>query len=966
MYDAFISYSHAADGQLAPAVQRGLERFAKPWHRLRALRVFRDETGLTVNPHLWGSIQQALDASTRFVLLCSPESAASPWVNRELEHWLTSKTADSILPVLTSGELAWDDAGGDFTEVSAAPRALRGVFSAEPRFLDLRWARAETDLDLRHSRFRDAIADLAAPMHGLAKDDLESEDVRQHRRARRLARGATTVLALLLALTLALGAIALDQRRSAQKSAATARREAEVARRQATTMLARALAGESSNTLEAGRNDLSLLLAVESEHTESSVASRSSLLQALVDQPALEWQLDGLTGTTTALAFSPDGHLLAASDGSYTRVWDLRSRRALDRQPAFAVVGNQQGRLSAGLEFADTGRVLVGEATSATQSYALVAWDVADGRELRRVPATRGAWATSADAPVLAVDSGGTVVVSDIRTGATIGSIADALPPYSPLEGSDPRIALSPDGSVLAVAARTNGIDRVTVLNVATGQAIGRGCELTSADRGEWFLGLDVAADNSTARISSTDSVGKTDVGPENAVFTARCDARAGSLESRQAYGGVGSVRGVSPDGTIVAVSRDVADITLVDTTTGSETTGATHAPYNGPMFTLPGTVVFSPDARLFAARELAGNVRVWRSSGRSAIERIDDLEAQLARELQSQGARVARSPGGLVVVSESGDIVDGLSRQRVGRLPEAPGANPVALSADGRVLAAWTAKGLTVIDLRDNSTRTNQVHLACTPSPIPVALAVSARIVAAACDSGALQAIDISTPAWRPGPPVRSAFGVGVPLEFSRDGRVLATVSSFGCCGGLQLFDVEGTRLKARPPMPERGVTIAFTPDSHAIVIGHGSQLVELVPLAPNSTPTILAAPAARTGSVLGVSSDGQVVATAGPGSGIGLWDLDTKQLLGTIPLPQGGGIVLRYATFTATALVLVDETTDTAQYSDQYTAHYFDLDPTSWRRKACAIANRNLTAAEWDRYLPGIPYRETCPDLP
>jgi hypothetical protein len=30
-YDTFISYSHALDGTLTPALQRGLERFAKPW-----------------------------------------------------------------------------------------------------------------------------------------------------------------------------------------------------------------------------------------------------------------------------------------------------------------------------------------------------------------------------------------------------------------------------------------------------------------------------------------------------------------------------------------------------------------------------------------------------------------------------------------------------------------------------------------------------------------------------------------------------------------------------------------------------------------------------------------------------------------------------------------------------------------------------------------------------------------------
>lgn len=57
-YDAFISYSHALDGSLAPALQTGLERFAKPWYRPRALRVFRDTTNLAANPGLWSSLRK--------------------------------------------------------------------------------------------------------------------------------------------------------------------------------------------------------------------------------------------------------------------------------------------------------------------------------------------------------------------------------------------------------------------------------------------------------------------------------------------------------------------------------------------------------------------------------------------------------------------------------------------------------------------------------------------------------------------------------------------------------------------------------------------------------------------------------------------------------------------------------------------------------------------------------------------
>ena len=78
-FNGFISYSHAADGRLAPAVQRGLHRLAKPWHRRRALWIFRDQTGLSVTPGLWSSIQTALDGSEYFVLLASPEAAASRW-----------------------------------------------------------------------------------------------------------------------------------------------------------------------------------------------------------------------------------------------------------------------------------------------------------------------------------------------------------------------------------------------------------------------------------------------------------------------------------------------------------------------------------------------------------------------------------------------------------------------------------------------------------------------------------------------------------------------------------------------------------------------------------------------------------------------------------------------------------------------------------------------------------------------
>ena len=124
VYDGFISYSHAADDLLAPRLQAGLQRFAKPWWKRRALRIFRDESSLAANPHLWSSITDALETSDWFVLLLSPDAAESPWMNQEVDYWLEHKDPDRIIPVLTDGEFGW--ASGDVTG-DAVPSALPGA-----------------------------------------------------------------------------------------------------------------------------------------------------------------------------------------------------------------------------------------------------------------------------------------------------------------------------------------------------------------------------------------------------------------------------------------------------------------------------------------------------------------------------------------------------------------------------------------------------------------------------------------------------------------------------------------------------------------------------------------------------------------------------------------------------------------------------------------------------------------------
>jgi hypothetical protein len=214
VYDGFMSYSHAADGLLAPRLQSGLQRFAKPWWKRRALRIFRDESSLSANPHLWSSITEALDQSAWFILLLSPEAASSPWVNQEIDYWKKEGDPSRILPVVTSGEFYWSD--GDVVG-SAVPDALRGVFSEEPRWVDLRFVESENQLDLKNPRFSAAVADVASAIRGVPKDELESEEVRQHRRTRRTAWSAAITLVVLLLATGATAVFAVNQMNEAEE-----------------------------------------------------------------------------------------------------------------------------------------------------------------------------------------------------------------------------------------------------------------------------------------------------------------------------------------------------------------------------------------------------------------------------------------------------------------------------------------------------------------------------------------------------------------------------------------------------------------------------------------------------------------------------------------------------------------------------------------------------------------------------
>src|ERR1700722_9278717 len=139
-YDAFISYSHAKDKPIAAALQSTVQTLGKAWYKRRSLRIFRDDTSLSATPHLWPTIELALGQSRYLILLGSSEAAASAWVSKEVAYWLEHKSIDTLLIAVTDGELSWDGVAGDFnwSVATPLPSVLKGRFSSEPKWVDLR------------------------------------------------------------------------------------------------------------------------------------------------------------------------------------------------------------------------------------------------------------------------------------------------------------------------------------------------------------------------------------------------------------------------------------------------------------------------------------------------------------------------------------------------------------------------------------------------------------------------------------------------------------------------------------------------------------------------------------------------------------------------------------------------------------------------------------------------------------
>jgi WD40 repeat protein len=441
--DAFISYSHAADEPLAVALQRALQRFAKPLLRLRSLRVFRDDENLAASANLDKAIEDALAQSRFLILLASPQAAASRWVAKEAQWWLENRSPDRLLICLTSGTITWDTGSADFDwfRTTAVPRVLSGVFTSEPRYARLdRLDRTPAMMSLDNAAFREAVRDLAAPIHGVSKDALESEDVRLHRRARQIARIALATLSVLTVTSAAGSWIAMRERNAA-------RRQARIATSRGLAAMAMALRDTDPDH---GRRVAADALSA-SRTPEAAAAFAATTFRA-----GLQREI-GRPGSVKTVAVDPDAGLAVTASRDGMEIVNLFTGRMLRRLAEPLPWG-----WICDANFSPKGDELV-----AVDAYSTLAvWSVNSGRRLMSAVA-RGnplrAEFSSDGRWIVTIGDNGETAVWNTATGKRLRDLG---------RNSYLGVAFSPAGPIAAFADSVR--PRVVLLNLVTGHRVAR------------------------------------------------------------------------------------------------------------------------------------------------------------------------------------------------------------------------------------------------------------------------------------------------------------------------------------------------------------------------------------------------------------------------------------------------------------------------------------------------------------
>lgn len=719
-------------------------------------------------------------------------------------------------------------------------------------------------------------------------------------------------------------------RSTAVAAKATAETGQMIAEEQTRLTLSRQLAAQALNNLSF--YDRALLLGVGANQTADTVEAKSVLLEALESYPKLTVFRHEHTNRVWSVAFSPDGHLLVSADeDGQIILWDIATRQPFSQLPTAA-------NAVYSVAFSPNGKILaVGNAdstitfwdTATHQPFGQPLWGHKPGGVMYVTFSPNGQLLASAS-----LDN--TIILWDMATRQPIG------PPLTGHTDWVWKVAFSPDGKTLASVGRDQ---RVILWDVATRQPLGSpltGHKNTVASVAFSPDGRTLATGDGHGRIILWDVATHLPLGQP---LTQHVNTVWGLVFK-------------SDDPKILISSSEDGSIIIWDTVT------------HQPIDTLVGqsdfasSLALSPKDQTLASGTRDAKIILW---DLSAFQR---LSHSLPRPPQaSEIWSVAFSPHPL---DNSTDLTlaagrrDGLVIlwEQVNRQPISStlkghhaGINSVAFSQNGQILASASDDG-TVI-LWDVAAR-QQLGQLTTGSGAIFGLAFSPddKILASAGHDKIIRLWDVATQQLLG--QLIGHIDIVQSVVFSPDGKTLASGSYDKT---IRLWDVATQQLLGQlighinTKHTNWIGTLAFSPDGHTLASGGFDSRIILWDIATRRPIGDSLTEHKRFVHKVAFSPDGRILASASADKTIIVWDIATRQRLGQ-PL-SGHTDRIRSIAFSPDGQTLASASVDG-------TIRLWDAGLEAWQKRACGIANRNLTLTEWKQYFGEAPYRRICPAWP
>lgn len=899
-YGAFLSYSGDRDRRWLPHLQRAIEKQSRPWYKPPRIRVFLDDSGVSIGPQLREKIEAGLARSDWLVVMASPESKESAWVDREIEWWLNHKTVDTILLVVTAGQLVWDEQRADWNpELSTAlPARLLGRFDQQPVWKSAALRHSDNGADLVPDVDNIALG-IASVVRGLPEDDLKSEGIRDTRRNLRIARIIAAVLGLLLLITSTVSVIALIAR-----AEATRQRDHAVAQQlisQSSSLATRDPFGARLKALAAWRID-------------PTPESRLAVLNAAVNP---ESGLLAHSWPVGSVAFSPDGKTIASgSDDGIVRLWDAATQRKIGDP----LIGHNQGVTS--VAFGPGGKTLVSSSVDGTVRL----WNVADRTQIGDAFSAHDGMissvAYSPDGRTLVTGGqgeSGAVRIWDVATHRQIGE---------PLGGQAHRaeVAFSPDGRTFA----TGVDDDLQLWDTSSRAPIGKA--LTTAGYGISSVsfsgdGKTIAAADGDGTVRLWDTTTRAPVGKP---FTASA-------------GGVNSVA-FNPDGTMFAAAYDDGSVQLWDIVRhirmGAPFTGHTSSVW---------AVAFSPDGSTLASSSDDTTVRLWDVRTQRQIGTSVDTGEQLATALSPNGQ--------ILAVAGSDDAVrfwNVAARRQIGDplvYSDVTIGPVISFNPDSAVLAtaSFANSGVKLWDVTAHR-QIGKSLASHTGGILAIAFSPDGRNLVSA-DESSVRIWNLAMHRQ-----IGKALDVrATSVAFSPDGRTLATNTEDDT---VVLWDAAThRRIGETPPSHTAQINaVTFSTDGTLFATASRDNTVRLWNVA---TRKQIGDP--LTGHRSGVTSiafspNGKTLVTGSMDQTVRLWDVDTRQQIGG-PLEGHSAKVTGVGFGPAGKTIASSSEDNTVRLWDVDAT----VDPV---RSLCEWARGAFNADRWRAYVPSGPaFRPLCP---